>query len=438
MLATAPECERPAARIHSRNYRWVICGLIFAATSINYLDRQVLAILAPTLQRQIGWNEQEYGHIVTAFQAAYAIGFLGFGKYIDVFGTKVGYGLAVAVWSVAACGHSLARSALGFGVARFGLGLGEGGNFPGAIKGIAEWFPQKERALATGLFNSGCNVGAILAPLAVPWLTQRYGWQGSFIVLGALGFIWLLAWGCLYGPAGRTRQTSGSGKADQGGAMVEDGDVPWLKIVTYRQSWVYIVGIALTAPIFWFYLYWTPKFLFRQFGLDLGSIGRPLIIIYSLATVGSIAGGWLSSTLIERGCTLNVSRKVSLLLCALCSVPVFLVPIVRSSELAVWLIGVAAAGHMGWAGIVFTTVSDLFPARAVASVVGVGGMFSGIMAMAFSEFAGFTLQRTGSYLRLFEIASVTYLVALLVMHLLEPRYERLTETGAVRRPIPSS
>ena len=227
--------------------------------------------------------------------------------------------------------------------------------------------PAKGARLGYGTFQLRLQRGAILAPLTVPWLAQRYGWQSSFIVLGALGFIWLLAWGCLYGPAGQTCQAGDSGKAIQGGAVVEDGDVPWLKIVTYRQSWVYIVGIALTAPIFWFYLYWTPKFLFRQFGVELGSIGRPLVIIYSLATVGSIAGGWLSSMLIERGCTVNVSRKVSLLLCALCSVPVFLVPIVRNPQLAIWLIGVAAAGHMGWAGIVFTTVSDLFPARAVAS-----------------------------------------------------------------------
>jgi len=407
--------ERSLPQAGSDNYRWVVCALLCAATSINYLDRQVLAILAPTLQREIGWNERQYGHIVTAFQAAYAIGYLGFGRFIDSRGTKLGYGLAVGIWSFAACGHAWVRSALGFGLARFGLGLGEGGNFPAAIKAISEWFEPKDRALATGIFNCGSNLGAIFAPLSVPWLALRYGWQSAFIVLGALGFGWLVVWSWLYraGPLGTAQRARRSRSTSE---------VRWVTAINCRQSWVFIVGIALSAPIFWFYLYWTPKFLFHQFGVELAQVGGPLVLIYSLSTVGSLAGGWLAGRFLRSGWSLNAARKTALLLCALCTVPVILVPEAKHLDTAVWLIGLAAAGHMGWAANLFTIVSDLFPANAVATVVGVGGALSAVSAVVFAEHAGYVLETSGNYWRLFAVASATYVTALLIMHLLSPRY----------------
>ncbi len=415
-----------AANRPTSAYRWVVCGLLFAATLINYSDRQILSLLAPTLQRKIGWSEREYGHIVTAFQAAYAIGYMGFGKLIDVYGTKFGYSLAGVIWSMAASAHALARSVLGFGFARFAMGLGEGCTFPASIKAIAEWFPKEERAFATGLFNSGCNAGGILAPLIVPWLAIRYGWQSCFLALGASGFIWLLFWQMLYRKSNPGRTTAAGGPEGHAGKPTpKDVTIKWTGILGYRQSWVCIVGWALSAPIFWFYLYWTPKFLDYRFGVRLSEVGRPMVTIYALAAVGSIGGGWVASLLMRKGLSLNVARKLTLALCACCTVPVFYVPFVRNADSAVWLIGLAAAGHMGWAANLFTIVSDLFPMSAVASVVGVGGTASAVTAMAFAEYAGSVLERSGSYLQLFEIAAVSYVAALVVMHLLSPRYTPL-------------
>lgn len=382
-------------------------------------------MLAPTLEKEIGWSEIEYGHIVTAFQAAYALGLLGFGRWIDRIGTRHGYAVSVIAWSVAAMGHALARGVFGFGVARFALGLGEAGNFPAAVKAVAEWFPRRERALATGLFNSGANIGAVLAPLVVPWLTMRFGWQMAFIALGATGFVWLGFWYWLYAAPAESRHVAAAElahiRSDPPDPRAEA--IPWRTLLGYRQTWAFVVGMAFSAPIWWFYLYWLPKFLHKQHGLDLASLGPPLVVIYSMTCVGSIGGGWLSGALLRRGWSVNRARKTALLICALCVVPVVLAARVSHLWVATILIGLAASAHQGWAANLFTLVSDLFPKQAVASVVGLGGMFGSIAAMVFSQSAGFILQTTGSYWTLFILAGSAYVIALIIMHALVPNMQ---------------
>jgi MFS transporter, ACS family, hexuronate transporter len=404
-------------------FRWTVCGLIFAATTINYMDRQVLGLLAPTLEKELGWSEMEYARIVMAFQAAYALGLLGFGRLIDRIGTRHGYALSIFAWSVAAMAHALARGVWGFGVARFALGLGEAGNFPAAVKAVTEWFPRRERGLATGLFNSGSNVGAILAPLVVPWLTSRFGWQGAFIVLGAIGFVWLIFWYWLYALPHDSKHVS-AGELQH---IQSDPPEPvqqkirWLALLQYPQTWAFVVGMSLSAPIWWFYLYWLPKFLHKQHGLDLATMGPPLVVIYTMTTVGSIAGGWLSGSLIKRGWSVNASRKTALLICALAVLPVVFASQVSNLWVATFIIGLAASAHQGWAANLFTLVSDLFPKHAVASVVGLGGMFGSLSALAFSQAVGVNLQASGSYTGLFIMAGSAYLLALVIMQLLIPK-----------------
>jgi ACS family hexuronate transporter-like MFS transporter len=403
-------------------FRWTVCGLVFAATTINYMDRQVLGLLAPTLEKSLGWNELEYARIVMAFQAAYAIGLLGFGRLIDRIGTRHGYAVSIFAWSVAAMAHALARGVFGFGIARFALGLGEAGNFPAAVKAVTEWFPRRERALATGLFNSGANVGAILAPLLVPWITLHYGWQMAFIVLGATGFVWLVFWYWLYALPTESQRVSTEELKHIYSDPSEPAQqkIPWTALLRYRQTWAFVVGMSLTAPIWWFYLYWLPKFLNKQYGLDLATLGPPLVVIYTMTTVGSIAGGWLSGSLIKRGWALNASRKTALLICSLCVVPVVFASQASNLWVATFLIGLAASAHQGWAANLFTLVSDLFPKQAVASVVGLGGMFGSLTAMAFSQSAGLILQATGSYWTLFIMAGSAYLLAFVIMQFLIP------------------
>ncbi len=406
------------------NFRWTVCALLFFATTINYIDRQVLGILAPVLQKEIGWDNIEYGYIVTAFQAAYALGLLFMGRLIDRFGTKHGYSFAIAVWSLAAMGHALVRTAFGFGTARFALGLGESGNFPAAIKGVAEWFPKKERALAAGIFNSGANIGAVFAPMVVPWLTITYGWQSAFIVTGVLGFFWLVLWMLFYDRPEVHRRVSRKEleyiQSDP--AETETAKIPWATLLRHKQTWAFVIGKFLTDPIWWFYLYWLPLFLNTKYGLDLSQLGLPLIVIYTMTTVGSIGGGWLSGAFIKRGWDINKSRKVVMLICALCVVPIVFASVV-SLWVAVGLIGLAAAAHQGWSANIFTTASDMFPKRAVASVVGLGGMAGSVGGMLLATGAGFILEFTGSYLTLFIISGSAYLLALLIFHGLVPKME---------------
>ena len=414
------------AKIKIGNVRWTIVALIFFATTINYIDRQVIGILAPYLQKEIGWNEIEYGYIVTAFTAAYAIGLLLIGRIIDIVGTKRGYATVLTGWSFAAIGHALASSALGFGVARFVLGLFEAGNFPAAIKTVAEWFPKKERALATGIFNAGSNVGAVVAPLVVPWLVLTWGWQEAFIFTGAVGLIWLLFWYLLYEKPERHKRLSQSELSYiQSDPADTQEKIPWKELFKYRGTWAFAIGKLLTDPAWWFYLYWIPSFLNKNYNVTLDKIGIPLIIIYVMADVGSIGGGWLSSSFIKHGWSINKGRKTTMLICALIVVPIMFASAASYEWIAVALLSLATAAHQGWSANLFTLVSDIFPRKAVASVVGLGGTFGAIGGMFIATAAGFILENTGSYMILFIIAGSLYLTALFIINLIVPEIKEI-------------
>src|SRR6266511_1809099 len=407
-------------------YRWAICALLFFATTINYIDRQVLGILATdeNFKHTIGWNDAQYGFVQTTFQAAYAVGLLLVGSLMDRFGTRKGFSFAVTFWSIAAMGHALARSIFGFGVARFALGLGEAGNFPAAIKTVAEWFPKKERALATGSFNSGSNVGAIVGPLAVPFIAVKYGWQWAFIITGLLGFIWLAFWLAIYRPPQEHSKISSAELAHIQSDPAEPATkIKWSRLIPHRQTWAFAVGKFMTDPIWWVYLFWLPKFLNSNYGLNITQIGLPLVVIYVSADVGSIGGGWLSSSLIKRGLAVNKSRKVAMLVCAISVGPIIFAAHASSLWAAVGFVSLAAAAHQGWSANIFTMASDMFPRRAIGSVVGIGGMAGSIGGMLIQTTVGLILFYTGSYLPIFIIAGSTYLAALAIIHLLVPRLE---------------
>jgi len=414
--------ESVGARIG--RYRWVVCALIFFATTINYADRQVLGILAPDLQRTFGWSEIEYGRIVLAFQASYAAGLLIVGGLIDRFGTRIGYALSITAWSIAAMAHALARTSFGFGAARAGLGVSEAGNFPAAIKTVAEWFPKKERAFATGFVNAGTNVGAIVAPLTVPWITIRFGWQWAFIATGAVGFLWLAFWLPLYRRPQEQRRLSKSELAHiESDPPDSVSKIRWTRLASHRQTWAIALGKFLTDPIWWFYLYWLAKFLDKNYGITLSQVGLPLITVYFIADLGSVGGGWLSSTLIKRGWSVNAGRKTAMLICAVAVVPVVFASKASNLWVAVILIGIATASHQGFSANLFTMASDMFPRRAVGSVVGIGGMAGAVGGMLFAELTGQILQWTGSYVPIFIICGFAYLVSLSIVHLLAPRLE---------------
>jgi ACS family hexuronate transporter-like MFS transporter len=416
------------ARVASR-YRWTVCALLFFATVINYMDRQILGLLAPVLQHDIGWSQVQYGRIVIAFSAFYALGLLGFGRVVDWLGTRVSYAMAMLIWSVAAMLHAAVGSVAGFAAVRALLGIGEGGNFPAAIKATAEWFPRRERALATGIFNSGANIGAVFAPAIIPPLAIALGWRAAFIVIGALGIVWIAVWMAIYKPADQRRAEEVDGVA----AVDEDEDTdtragaPGMGVLLRkRETWAFIVGKFLTDPVWWFYLFWLPKWLNEARGMDLQHIGPPLVAIYALTTVGSIGGGWISSALLRNGWTVNRARKTAMLICACCVLPIAFVSQVENLWLAVLIIGLAAAAHQGWSANLFTTASDMFPKRAVGGVVGIGGMAGSIGGVLFSEVIGQVLQRTGQYWVLFAIGACGYLIALAVMHLLVPDMKTTT------------
>ena len=407
-------------------YRWRICALLFWATTVNYIDRMVLGVLAPSLGHALGWTQEDYGYIVAAFQGAYAIGLLFSGRLIDKLGTRIGYAISIAVWSVAAMSHALARTVLEFVVARFVLGLGESANFPAAVKTVAEWFPRRERAFATGLFNAGSNVGAIVAPLAVPVVAALWGLRSAFVFPGALDLAWLIVWLIVYHPPQEHPRVSARELAyirsdDAGGPARTPVRVRWRKLLRHRQTWAFVVGKFLTDPVWWFLLFWLPKYLHHRFGLDLMALGPPLVVVYVMADGGSVAGGWLAGWMMRRGWSLNAARKGAMLVCALAVTPVVLIPLVHHLWPAVGLIGLAAAAHQGWSANLFTTTSDLYPSAAVGSVVGLGG-FAGAVSGAFVATAvGFLLQTTGSYALLFTLAGGMYLTALAIIQLLVPR-----------------
>jgi len=402
--------------------RWIVCALLFFAATINYIDRQVLSILAPDLQHSIGWSEIDYSNIVLAFQIAYALMLLVTGSIIDRVGTRLGFSLAIIWWSLAAMGHALANSAAAFGFWRFMLGVGEAASFPASIKAVAEWFPKRERALATGLFNSGTNIGAIIAPIAVPLIAIRWGWQMAFIATGTLGFLWLFFWLGLYRrPEEHKRISEPEFSYIRSDAPEPLTKMPWLPLLRLRQTWAFALGKFLTDPIWWFYLFWLPKFLNSVHGVKTADMVPYLVTVYIVADIGSIAGGWLSSVLLKRGWSVNRARKTAMLLCALCVVPVMAASQTDSLWLAVGFVSVAAGAHQGWSANMFTLSSDLFPRRAVASVVGIGGFFGSLGGMLLAKMAGYVLEWYGTYTPMFVMASMAYILALGVIQLLTPK-----------------
>jgi ACS family hexuronate transporter-like MFS transporter len=420
------------------NYRWVVVALLFFATTINYLDRQVIGFLKPTLEGQFGWTEEDYSHIVVAFQTAYALGLLAFGAFIDKIGTKVGYIISLVIWSLSACAHALVSSTFGFGAARVALGLGESGNFPAAIKSVAEWFPKRERALATGIFNSGANIGAIAAPIMVPWILGAYGWQMAFIITGAVGFVWLIFWIIFYEVPSKHKKLT---KAEFGFIHSDteesgDGDknekIKWGRLLAIRQTWAFILGKLLTDPIWWFFLFWLPPYFSSTFHLDLTKPSLPLVIVYTSTTGGSIGGGFLSSWLIKKGWPILKARKTSMFIFAICVVPVMLARYTTNIWQAVALISLAAAAHQAWSATIFTTASDMFPKKAVSSVVGIGGMAGSFGGILFPLLVGYILQTykttghiTAGYNIIFTLCGFAYLLAWLTMHLITPRMEKV-------------
>ena len=423
------ESNSEAAGVTSRAgyLRWVICALLLFGTTKNYMDRQVLGVLKTTLQHDLGWSEIDYGNLVFAFQAAYAVGMLAVGRLVDRIGTRLGYALAMVFWSLASMGHALGGSLTSFLLARSALGFGEAGVFPASIKTVAEWFPKRERALATGIFNAGTNVGAIVTPLVVPWITVHWGWRWAFVITGALGFVWLIFWMVLYRKPEEHPRISKAElsyiRSDPQEAMAR---IRWARLIPHRQTWSFVVGKFMIDPIWWFYLFWVPDFLQRQHGLALMKIGVPIMVIYVIADVGSVAGGWFSSWLIQKGGSVNMARKSAMLVCALCVVPIVFAYRIESLWGAVLLIGIAAAAHQGFSANLFTLTSDMFPAQAVGSVVGMGGMAGAIGGMLIAKIVGYTLQWTGSYMLPFLIAGCSYLLALAAIHLLSPWLDPVT------------
>ncbi|HKO50777.1 MAG TPA: MFS transporter [Polyangiaceae bacterium] len=418
-------------------YRWLICLLLFLGTSINYIDRQILSLLKPILDDQLHWTNEEYGRVNAAFQGSYAIGLLLFGAFVDRFGTKIGYAVSIAAWSIAALGHGFVGSVGGFFRARVALGVSEGGNFPAAIKAVALWFPKSERALATALFNSGANVGAVLAPAIVPLVAATWGWQSAFVLAGCAGLLFLLLWLPFYDIPERVARLDARElahiRADRDEASPSDeaaskGSQKWLSLLRYRQTWSFVVCKLLTDPVWWFFLIWLPDYFKKTRALDLKASWLYLVSIYSIVTVLSIIGGWLTGYLTKQGFTPVRARKIAMLGFALCVLPILFVT-KASTWGAVVLIGVAGAAHQAWSANLFTTVSDMFPKRAVGSVVGLGGMAGSLGGIAFPILAGKLLDRftasgdiTAGYSILFGFCGFAYLLAFGISHLLAPKF----------------
>lgn len=418
------------------NYRWTICALVFFATTVNYLDRQVISLLKSSLEKEFNWTETDYGNIVIAFQLSYAFGMLGAGRVIDWLGTKLGYALATTTWSFAAIGHALANGTIGFGIARAFLGVTEAGNFPSAIKATAEWFPKKERALATGIFNSGTNIGAIVAPLTVPLIAEVWGWKWAFIITGLIGFIWLVLWWMIYDSPAKHKKLSKAEydyiHSDEPETVVEENPEPvsWLKLLTFKQTWAFAIGKFLTDPVWWFYLFWTPAFLKAEYGMTGTQVAVPIAVLYTIATFGSIYGGYLPLKLVNSGKTIFNARRTSMFIYALCALPVVFAQYLGSINmwLAIIIIGIAASGHQAWSANIFTTVSDMFPKKAVASVTGIGGMAGALGGVLIAKigpalFDYYKAQghiQTGYYI-MFIICGVAYLIAWSIMRMLVPK-----------------
>ncbi len=425
------QAERAGPAFMRGRYRWVICALLFFAITINYVDRLIFGVLKPVLEVEFGWSESDYANIVVAFQGAYAIGLLLVGRMIDRTGARWGLGIAIGVWSIAAAAHAAAGSVIQFAMARFALGVGESAGFPGAVKAVSEWFPKRERALATGIFNAGSNVGALLTPILVPILVLAFGWRAAFLVTGLSGLVLLILWFLIYRrPREHPRVTPAELAHIESDPPDAPGRITWLQALKRREAWAFIVGKFLTDPVWWLFLFWLPDFFGKTYGLNLMTFGPPLVAVYLLADVGSVGGGWLSSRLIHRGWSVNRGRKTAMLVCALCVTPISIAVFADNLIAAVAVIGLAAAAHQGWSANLFTLVSDTFPKHAVATVVGLGGFAGAVGGMFIAKVAGWTLEATGSYVPLLAFASVTYLIALGIIHLLTPRLKPAEVTTA--------
>src|SRR5947208_1225898 len=428
---TSPVAEaKPAETLKTKAasrigyFRWIICALLLFGTTKNYMDRNVLGVLKETLQHTLGWSEVDYGNLTVVFQAGYALGMLVVGWIIDRLGTRLGYALAMIFWSLASMGTALCKSLASFGLAHCILGLGEAAIFPASIKAVAEWFPKKERALATGIFNAGTNVGAMLAPVAVAWISLRWGWRGAFVGIGGIGFLLLVLWVMLYEkPEEHPRLSKAELNYIRSDPQEVLKKIPWVALLPLRQTWTFAVGKFLTDPVWWFYLFWIPGFFQARHGLSLTRLGPPLIAIYVIADIGSVVGGWISSFLIRRGRSINAARKTALLICAIGVIPVVYAYRVESTWSAVLLIGLAAACHQGFSANLYTLTSDMFPTEAVGSVTGIGGMAGAVGGMLIAKIVSHVLQWTGSYMIPFAMAGCAYLLALAVIHLLAPRLE---------------
>ncbi|MFG6440237.1 MFS transporter [Roseateles sp. LKC17W] len=437
------------------NYRWTICALLFFATTVNYLDRQVLSLLAPALSTEFGWTNSDYANITAVFQFVYAISMLFAGRFIDAIGTKRAFLIAVAVWSLGALMHAfsvpiggilavlgvgLPVSIVGFMVSRAVLAIGEAGNFPAAIKATAEYFPKKERSLATGIFNSGANVGAILAPLTVPWIAVTWGWQTAFIVIGAIGFVWMILWQIYYDTPERQKRLGAQELAyigsDPAPVVTDDGKkVPWFQLLGYRQTWAFALGKFLTDGVWWFYLFWLPKYLSSQYGMATADLALPLTVLYSMTMVGSIGGGWFPAYFMKRGHAPYDGRMRAMLVIAFFPLAVLLAQPLggMSFWLPVLLVGIGASAHQAWSANLFTTVSDMFPKKTVASVIGIGGMAGGFGGVAVSKLGGWVFDSYGArgdlstgYMIMFSLCAIAYLVAWAVMKALVPRHKEIT------------
>lgn len=428
------EAQKQAAVTPIGKFRWTICALLFLATTINYIDRQILALIKPILDTQLNWSNEDFGLVNSVFQGAYGLGLLFFGWFVDRYGAKVGYTVSIVAWSLAAMGHGLVSSMSGFLAARASLGLGEGGNFPSAIKATAQWFPKNERALATSIFNAGTNAGPIVAPIIVPWIAYSYGWQTAFVIAGLAGFLWLLLWIPLYSNPDESKRL----QVEERNYIQRDADekihvkqkTSWVGLLRYRQTWSFILAKFMTDPVWWFFLIWLPDYFKKTRGLDIKQSWIHLVTIYLIATVLSIAGGWLTGYLNKQGWSISKARKTGMILFALCVLPIFLVTQVSEWN-AVLLIGLAGAAHQAWSATLFTTVSDMFPKHAVASVVGIGGMVGAFGGLLFPFFTGklldvFTADNnvTGGYTILFTICSCMYVITFIVHHLCAPKFEQ--------------
>lgn len=419
------------------NYRWFICFLLFAATTINYIDRQIFGLLKPELERVFNWSETDYSRIVMAFTACYAIGQLVYGKIIDRIGTKLGYMISVSIWSVAAMAHALARGVLGFGIVRAILGLGESGNYPGGVKTASEWFPKKERALAIGMLDSGSNIGACVGPILVPWLLAVYGWQWAFIITGSLGFIWLTVWILFYDSPAKNKRLSQAeleyinSDADDKGEETT-GKVSWGQLLRLKQTWAFIAGKFFTDPIWFFFLFWLPSYFTTYFHLDLKKPSLPLVIVYAGTMIGSLGGGYLSSWLIKKGWPVYKARKLALLVAAFCVIPIIATRYTTDMWVVVGLIALSVAANQAWSANIFSIVPDMFPKKAVSSVVGLGGMFGAIGSVLFPIFIGFILDFykaqgnivTG-YNIIFLICGCSFLIAWTLIHFITPKMSKV-------------